>query len=318
MKVLFTYDVELSPRRYRAAPDRIEDNIGGSYYGGAKGQWGLLDQLRLFNRHGMTAICFVEALSSLVVGDAHLRRICGEIQQLGHEVQMHLHPEWLLQSDEPGLRELAGQAMADLSLEQQIRLMETGLAALHRAGATGVSAHRAGGFLANRDTLRAAHAVGLRFESSYNADFLGKGCNIALDAVQIAPTTIEGVWSFPVSNVMTSSGRWRHMQLCAVSNSEVQAGLERLAEAGADYATLVSHSFELISRDRSKPNPVLVRRFCSMLDSFAPDPDIAVIGFDDINTSDIDGSVWNRKLAAIGALPTLRRHAEQVVSRFYE
>lgn len=318
MKVLFTYDVKLSPRRYQTAPNRIEDNISGSYYGGAKGQWGLLDQLRLFNQHGMKAICFVEALSSLVVGDAHLRRICGEIQQLGHEVQMHLHPEWLLQSDRPALRELAGPAMADLSFDQQTRLMETGLEALHRAGATNVSAHRAGGFLANRDTLRAAHAVGLRFESSYNADFLGKGCNIVLDAVQIAPTTIEGVWSFPVSNLLTSSGKWRHMQLCAVSNSEMRAGLEKLAEAGADYATLVSHSFELISRDRTKPNPVLVRRFRSMLDCFAADPDITVIGFNDVDTARIDGSVWNRKLAAIGALPTLRRHAEQVVSRFYE
>jgi peptidoglycan/xylan/chitin deacetylase (PgdA/CDA1 family) len=318
MKILFTYDVELSPRRYREAPKKIENNVAGSYYGGEQGKWGLLDQLHLFNRHGMKAVCFVEALSSHVVGDEHLRRICGEIQQLGHEVQMHLHPEWLLMAETPGLRELGAQAMATMPLDRQIALMETGLAALHRVGMTTVSAHRAGGFLANRDTLRAASAVGLRFESSYNADFLTKGCDIALDAVQIAPARIEGVWSFPVANLITAAGQWRHMQVCAVSDSEIRAGLRRLAEAGADHATLVSHSFELISRDRSKPNPVLVRRFRAMLDGFAAAPGIAVIGFDDIDTAEIDETVWNRRLAPIGPLPTLRRHAEQLASRFHE
>lgn len=319
MRVILSYDVELWPQAHKADPAGLAGNVAASYYGGEAGRWGLLEQLDLIGTYGMKAVCFVEALSSLVVGEDHLKRICDEIQMRGHEVQLHLHPEWLLFSDKPALRALAARKLSALDLASQTSLMELGLDMLHRAGATLVSAHRAGGFRANLDTLRAAARAGLDFDSSYNASYLGDGgCEIDLGAVQIGPREVEGVWTFPVGNIRTAGGGWRHMQVCAMANAEMRAGLAALRDAGSDFATIVSHSFELISRDRTRPNPVLVRRFRQMLDDLHADRTIRLVGFNDLDPDDIDEAAWSRAPAAIGAIPTWRRYVEQALCRIYE
>jgi hypothetical protein len=318
MFVFSTFDVELSPGRYRRHPTELAANIAGAYYGGATGRWGLLDQLQAMSAAGLKAVCFVEALSSLVVGAAHLQRICEEIQELGHEIQLHTHPEWLMMSDRPALHALGAEGMRELGLAAQTAVIELGLEALHRAGVPHVLAHRAGSFHANADTLRAAAAQGLRFDSSYNASFLGDGCDIDLGGIQFAPRHVGAIWSVPVSNLRTRGGRLRHLQLCAISVSELRQGLAALRAAGTTHATLLSHSFELLCRGRSKPSRLLVRRFLDTTALLAEDQHCTVSGFADVVEAEIDETAWDRAPAPVAFGATLLRTASQPLAGWAE
>ena len=74
----------------------------------------------------------------------------------------------------------------------------------------------------------------------------------------------EGLIEVPVTQIGTRGGL-RHLQLCAVSSIEMTAALDHAAGRGHPVATIVSHSFELASRDGCRPNRVHLRRFEALL-----------------------------------------------------
>lgn len=322
MRLMFTIDVELSPVHHRARPGDVGDNARRAYYGGARGRWGLLDQLDLLGAAGLKAVCFVEALSAYVAGQAQLTRICQEIQERGHEVQLHTHPEWLRMSDDADLRALGATGMAELDLAAQTRVIALGLQSLREAGVRGVVAHRAGGFLANADTLRACAANALTFDSSYNQTYAGSGCAIALCGNPAVPQRVDGVWCVPVANLVTAAGGRRHLQICAVSSAEMRAGLAAARAAGWPVAVMLSHSFELLTRDRTRPNLILVRRFRTCVADWAAG-DCRTVGFADLDpgalaaTTAAPGAAPG-KVARIGRLATAGRLLSQAAQRLLE
>src|SRR5512135_3031908 len=99
--VLVTIDTEFSPaaqRRGVSADDNYECAILGRV---SDGEWGTQFQITRFNEHALKAVFFVEALSANVVGLDFLKRTIDPILSAGHEVQLHIHTEWLewFQSD---------------------------------------------------------------------------------------------------------------------------------------------------------------------------------------------------------------------------
>ena len=189
--------------------------------------------------------------------------------EAGHEVQLHIHTEWLewFQSDPVDGRR--GQNIGDFNFADQRTLMQIGIENIERAGAPTPIAFRAGNYGANNDTLRALASEGIRYDTSYNYAYLGKSCKIATERpLLLDPLSLDGVVELPIAVLEDYPNHYRPAQICAISTSEMCAVIEQSLSQQKKAAVIVSHSFELLNRSRSKANRIVVRRFeqlCQML-----------------------------------------------------
>ena len=103
LNVFLTIDTEIWPHSpgwpVKPLPsDKCDftEEIAAYIYGTTpKGDFGLPYQTRQFKEHGLKANYFVETLFSERSGDSTLTDVVNLIQNHGHEVQLHLHTEWL-------------------------------------------------------------------------------------------------------------------------------------------------------------------------------------------------------------------------------
>src|SRR3546814_5031007 len=121
-----------------------------------------------------------------------------------------------------------------------------------------------GNFGANDDTLRALAALGFRFDSSFNAAWAGRGCAITLDPGNMGMRFHHGMCEVPVSALMDGPGSFRPAQLCAKSKEEMGDALEHAAASSEIQFSAFSHSFELLSRNRTMANRFAVARLTSL------------------------------------------------------
>ena len=146
----------------------------------------------------------------------------------------------------------------DFTLDEQTRLVETALAELRSCGAEDVRAFRAGSFAANADTLAAVSRLGIDIDSSFKLGArVGHGHEIGLDG----RVPVEGVREYPLSVFQHWPGRRRHVQLAACSLRELAHVLGSASSNGWDSVVVLSHSAELLNRDRSRPDRIVIRRF---------------------------------------------------------
>lgn len=255
-RVLITVDTELMWRP-DAARGGWEALFARSYDPAGVGvPW----QLARLAAHDLKATFFVDPMPACAFGIEPLKRMIAPILEAGQDVQLHLHPNWsapdarfeLIDWDEPGQRELIDRARA----------------LLIAAGAPAPLAFRAGSYGANDATLRALASLGIRYDSSHNGGHAPWPSAIALPADQIAPIEHAGVVELPVTQIGDSDGL-RHLQICAVSIAELRAALDHAAREGHPAVTIVSHSFELASRNGLRPNAVHVRRFEALCEHLA-------------------------------------------------
>lgn len=288
-QILITIDVEFWPvSRDRAVlEDGFTRSILGTHRGGAHGLGFQLDTL---SRHGLKAVCFVEVLNALSIGPDYLRRTVDIVRTAGHEVQLHLHPEWLAVMDSPPVPH-RGPNMKDYTQDEQAALIEAGLEQLRGCGVDQVIAFRAGNYGADRATLRALALAGLKYDSSYNYCYLDSDCGIDTDGPLLQPASMEGVTEVPISFFEDFPGHARHAQICAVSYGETRAAIKQSAARGWETFVLVSHGFELLNAARSKPNPLLLRRFdrlCRFLQ--ANEAEYPTAGFEDLRITGAGGT----------------------------
>ena len=65
----------------------------------------------------------------------------------------------------------------------------------------------------------------------------------------------------PIGCIESGGNGLRHAQVTALSAAEMLAALDHANRHGIGAFTLVSHSFELLSRDRRRINHIVRRRF---------------------------------------------------------
>lgn len=247
-RVLITVDTELVWRHHQAGLS-WQDNFARSYEAAGVG---VPYQLRLLAEHGLKACFFVDPMPALVHGIEPVERMVAPIIAAGQEVQLHVHPFWAR----------SGEAFRELNqfgAEEQQVLIAQARALLTKAGAPAPIAFRAGSYAANADTLRALAALGLRYDSSHN------GCEplsaVPIDRAQLAPALVERVVEIPVGQIEHQPSRLRHLQLCAVSFAEMRSALDHAMREDHPLVTIVTHSFELASRDGLRRNGLAVSRF---------------------------------------------------------
>lgn len=312
--LLITVDTELSSSLYQRGLS-LADNVRHSIWAEAQGRgYGIGWQMDLLDRHGLKGVFFLDPMPALVHGADFLRPIVGAIVGRGHEVQLHIHSEWLAWAEESPVGDRRGRNIGDFALADQIVLLTLAKRLLEEAGAPAITAFRAGNFGANDDTLRALAAIGITWDSSVNPAYLGRECGISVDPAQIAATRHLGVGEMPVSGIADRPGRFRPAQICAMSAAEMRAGLRHAAREGHDAFCVVTHSFELLSRDRQRPNGAVIARFESLCREAARLPTVHGAGFNDLPADLADRPVRALTRAAPSRLRTAWRMAEQALA----
>lgn len=228
----------------------------------ADGDAGIFHQMDVFDRHGLKAVFFVDPMPALLWGTGAIADIVEPILDRGHDVQLHLHSEWLeLLGDSNPLGDRTGANIKDFTLDEQVVLLETGIDLLMQAGAPRPVAFRAGNYGANDDTLRALAKVGIAYDSSHPPALMQGDCEIGLTEEHRRPLPRHGVIEVPIGCIGDAFGGLRHAQLTALSYREIVAALRHARDHDLACFTVVSHSFELLCRQRTRINRIVQRRF---------------------------------------------------------
>ena len=286
--LLITVDTELSSSLYQRGVG-LSENVSRSIWAEARGQaHGIGWQMDMLERYDLKGVFFLDPMPALVHGADFLVPIVEAIERRGHEVQIHIHTEWLAWAKDSPVGGRQGRNIRDFSLDDQITLLSRAKALLEQAGAPSITAFRAGNFGANDDTLRALAAIGVMWDSSVNPAYLGHGCDITADPAQIGAQWMQNIVELPVSGIQDRPGHFRPAQICAMSASEMRAGLRHAARLGHDAFTVVTHSFEMLSRDRQRPNAMVKKRFVALCREAARLPQVRGVGFREISPAMAD------------------------------
>jgi hypothetical protein len=310
--VLVTVDTELSPAAHRRGVSAEENHACAILGRVPDGEWGIEFQLRQFEKHGLKAVFFVEALSANVTGLDFLKRTIDPILTAGQEVQLHIHTEWLEWFPSDPVSARRGQNMCDFNFADQRQLIALGVENLTRAGAPRPVAFRAGNYGANNDTLLALANEGITYDSSYNFAYLSDPCRITTQEPLFGPVELDGTIEIPISTFVDYPRHQRPAQLCAISSSEMQLLLGQTLAQNRPPAIVVSHSFELLNRARTRGNPIVVRRFerlCEALSALRGR--MPTCGFADLDPKNLAGVGARVQPVKSQAWRTALRIAEQ-------
>lgn len=212
---------------------------------------------------------FVEVLNKHYFGEDETKKVCEYILKRGHDVQLHLHPNYL----NFRLNNPQEKAYSDLigaySTEKQVELIKEGMEILVRSGVSRPIAFRAGCFGANEETLQALKATGVLIDSSYNKAYVGDTC--LLDNRQINDLTyLNEIWEFPITNFVESTKvrakRFKPLDINGVNFQEMKSVLNQAKEGGPRNITIVLHSFSFlkpydVQYHKVRPRWNVIRRF---------------------------------------------------------
>jgi hypothetical protein len=264
LDVYLSIDVEVWCDGWEGLDEKFPAAFERYVYGPGR-QFGLPHQLQMIAAHGLKAVCFVEPLFAGRFGHAPLQEIVGLVETTGHEAQLHLHTEWVDEARVALLPARSGkrQHLRQFSLDEQAQLIHTGKAWLQGAGAPAPLAFRAGSFGLNSDTPLALAANDIFIDSSYNASTLGPSSGVRPGELPDQAFNIGPVLEVPMTTYQDGRGL-RHAQLTACSYSEIAGLLWAALESRRSGFMILSHNFELLTPDKSRPDAVVVRRLAQL------------------------------------------------------
>ncbi len=270
---------------------------------------------------GIRISFFLETLNKYYFGEKETREVCQYIVNRGHDVQLHLHPNFLnFTTPEPAKR-LYLDMIHSYSLEKQTELIAEGKADLIRYGAPPSVAFRAGNFGADRNTLIALQQNGFLADSSYNRAFLGHSCKLGHRKINDVEQT-ENIWEFPVTNFlekrMGKGEYFRPLDINGVSFAQICKVLEQAQEKGPFNITVLLHSFSFIEPadvqyTKMRPRWMVIRRFrklCEYLDQHRND--FQVMTFGELDRAKLRQMKSWHHLPKTDSILYLQRNMEQI------
>jgi hypothetical protein len=323
VNVFITVDTEVWPLHPRWQTDGLARDIDRDLYARTEqGEYGVRYQLELLNRHQLKAVFFVEPFFSEVAGHEPLCQIVQLIQDQGHEVQLHLHTEWLQWMGQSVLPGRTGKNINNFSEDEQTVLLGRALQILQSCGARNVCAFRAGSYGGDFAMLRALARNGIRYDTSHNTCYLDSVCKMRTPQPLLQPERLHGVYEFPITYFGDWPGHYRHAQVTACSAQEMQNALLAAWQRQWYAFVIVSHSFELLNRRRSprrilrpKADLIVIRRFerlCRFLDDHRDK--FRTAGFEELDPDSIPAPRVEAPLHS-GVRRTAWRLVEQLARR---
>lgn len=219
------------------------------FYKVGKKDYGIPMIMDIAEAHNFCVTFFLEVLNKYYFGENETKAICRYIIGRGHDVQLHLHPNFLnFRTNQPSQRQFL-DSIYKYPLEMQIKLTRDGKEMLAKYGASSIIAFRAGNFGADRNTLIALRKNGFTVDSSYSRAFLKRGCMINVKDLNDA-RKIEGIWEIPITNFREKSSlsnrKYRPFDINGASYYQIKNAMEKMKEKGAKTITIILHSFSFI------------------------------------------------------------------------
>lgn len=322
LNVLITIDTEVYPLTPDWRNDNLEKDCSRDIYGVTTGgSYGLTYQLETFTKFGLKAVFFVEGLFASAVGIDRLRAIVQPILTAGHEVQLHLHPEWLQWMDDPPVQPRNRELIHQFTVDEQAELIRIGIQNLRAAGVNDVIAFRAGDGAANKDTLTALARNGISYDSSASPQLVQSYCDRPEYQVLTQPLSVGEVIIVPISYWRTWPLGSRHAQFTSASAAELESALAKAARYDWYTFVILSHSFELLNRRRERvaeprADQIVVRRFEKICNFLSDGRDrFRTCGFADLSSNQC-GTIAQKTAISSTVSRTVRRLTEQIIRRF--
>jgi peptidoglycan/xylan/chitin deacetylase (PgdA/CDA1 family) len=258
--------------------------------------WGALRLAEVFNEFHVRGTFFVDVYEHTLWGEAPLRRLCEQLRELGHDVELHTHPSWADDDrDHHALRLLKRERcylpqhldlMAKLSEEVQVKVLEDGAGLLERWLGERPRVHRSGGYSINEDTIRALRRVGIPVDSSMNAAHRNSRLRWSANTV----VARDGILELPITvlDLALALPRGRRLPVKRLATDLDGCGAQELFEfarqavrAGLPIMNLSMHSYSLLRFDpdfrRIVPAPAMLDRLRRVLAGLVADPDVRVM-----------------------------------------
>jgi hypothetical protein len=241
---------------------RVFGKIGDQYYG-------IPLIIDIANRYNIPLTFFLEVLNKYYFGEKESREACRYIIGRGHDVQLHVHPNYLnFMRPNPGERYFSDR-LCNYDLEKQVELIEEGRELLIQYGAKPPIAFRAGNFAADRATLKALKMSGFFIDSSFSMNFGNSSPRTNhLDINDCFE--VEGIFEFPITNfiefIPLRPKRFKALDINGVIFQEMKYVLNQARTIGLNNITIVLHSFSFIKPydvqyKVIKPRWQVIRRF---------------------------------------------------------
>jgi hypothetical protein len=276
VNVYITVDTECSlggawdhPEWKPVGPDRaVLGKIGAKCYG-------IPLIMDILEQNDLRGTFFTEVLARDLFEKSELAEAYAPILRRGHDAQLHLHPvfhfyhlvaQGLMRREQlPANMDWIGS----LPFDTQVELLEKGCVIFKEIFGAMPVAFRAGCYGASMSTLDALQKVGIPYDSSFNAAYLGESCMMDSRKPTNVPWQNGAVWEIPVTTFETGAGAMRGLkplEVSAVSLQEMQGVLEQAERLGQETVTVMLHSFAFLKRAdvqfrRMRPDRLVIRRF---------------------------------------------------------
>jgi len=298
---------------------RIFGRIGDKYYG-------IPLIMDIADEYGIPLTFFVEVMNKYYFGPDETRKVVEYILKRGHDVQLHIHPNYLSYSHGQATRKIYSDFISSYDLEDQLSIIEEGKFLLERYGVSKVVAFRAGGFHANETTLKALSKLGIISDSSYNRAKIGTFCqlpNIAINDLQ----KMNGIWEIPITNFIQRrkiifSG-YRAMDLNGVSSQEMKYIFRSALIYGPKAVTILLHSFSFIKPynvqyTKVRPRKNVIRRFENLCKFLAQYPNrFCVLTLGSLNAEKLEAMAQQsvHHFPKVPPILSLKRNLSQLIDR---
>jgi hypothetical protein len=218
---------------------------------------------------GGKATFFVDVYNSTTVDETLIAACMQEIDARGHEVALHTHPAFPEGKRGYGM----AQTMRALDYDAQAQSISEGITTIKRAIGKKPVSHRAGGYGANRDTLRALKANGITIDASLLYGYSYCDLNTPFMTIN-QPVMAEGVLEMPVS-VTRCEMHAMGIPLAALtkkldpdwcSSGEIIRQVAALKAQGVSTIILFLHSYSFIDTEHGfAPNHCAIASFRTLL-----------------------------------------------------
>jgi hypothetical protein len=284
-RVYFTVDVECSEERLvgsRLQPAMGYDLRIWGRFANRKSPLGIERIMNELEACGFRGTFYTEAIGAASFGMDGLRKVCTQLVDRGHDVQLHLHPNLREPNWHSEKATQPDDNIASYSRETQVQLLQEGIDILAEAGVPrdDLLSYRAGNFGASNETWHAMSEAGLVLSSNYNPFYCDKDCKIDYPegGSDLFATPAKQVWELPISNFLQPNGGFRHLQITATSLEEMKEALWQSRRLGIGHVTFVTHSFEFCCIDSPEdklghPNHVNLHRLRGLLRFLRDNPD---------------------------------------------
>ena len=282
--VFITFDVECSMGGAWQNPDLKpvppERAIWGVY--GGK-QYGLPLIVGILEQYGLRATFFVDAFTEDQGFAGQTEPVCRYLLEHGQDVQLHIHPN----KKHYGMK-MRGEEhprtdnMADLSVDDQLALLQEGSKRIKRWTGKRPIAFRAGNMAASETTLQALERAGIPIDSSYTFPYVGGQCHFRSEELyngskwygEVLELALSGFYQHHLPGLHPA----KPLDLVGSSFAECRDAIRAICGAGAD-AVLILHSFSLLKwrnvrYDGGRLNRIVASRFrqtCRWLAQHASD-----------------------------------------------